>query len=194
MKLIQSFFLGILGAIGALVLEVAALAFSTPLSSTPEMISGKINSPDHFFFITIAIEEFLKFILIVRVISRTSAAKNITLNSLFLGAGFSILELASLYWNYRNGASLEPLAVWGIMIIHISTAMIIGYFASKKSFPSLLFGYFASFAVHSAYNILGVSERPNQGQLIISFLGLLILLDSFLLIRSRLIHPEKNGE
>lgn len=191
MKQLQSFFLGILGAIGALILEVATLSFLTPLSSTAETIARKISSPDYLFFIIIAIEEFLKYILIVRVVSKISEKKKLVLNSLFLGAGFSLLELFSFYCNFKNGIDFEPLAILGIIVIHISTAMIIGYSALKNSASSLFFGFFASFTIHSAYNILGASEHPYQKQLLVGLLALLIFLDLFLLIKSRIATNEE---
>jgi hypothetical protein len=194
MKIIHSFFLGILGAIGALLLEVAALSFSLPISSAPETVSGKITSPDYLFFIIIAIEEFFKYILIIKVLSKISEKKNLVLNSLFLGAGFSIIELFSIYWNYQRGVDLEPLAILGIMIIHISTAVIIGYSALKKIPSRLFFGFIASLTAHSAYNILGTSQHPYQKQLIAILLGTLVFLDFFLLIISRFFRPERNSE
>jgi hypothetical protein len=184
MKIVQSFFLGILGAIGALILEIVALSFLTPISSTSETISREISSLGYLFFIAIIIEEFLKYILIIKVISKISEKKNVVLNSLFLGFGFSMLELFSFYWNYRSGIDFDLLAIIGIIIVHASTAVIIGFSALKNFLPSLFFGFFASFVIHLAYNTLGASEHPYQKQLIVGLLGILIILVFFLLIKS----------
>jgi len=186
MKIVQSFFLGILGAIGALVLEIIALSFFAPIFSTSETISREISSLGYLFFIVIAIEEFFKYILIIKVISKISENKFVVMNSLFLGVGFSMLELFSFYWNHRNGIDLEPLAIAGIIIIHASTALIIGFSALKNFLPSLLFGFLASFIIHSAYNILGILKSPHQKQLITVLLGLFVILDFFLLIKSKI--------
>jgi len=187
MKFLQSFFLGIFGAIGALILEVAVLSFFTPISSTSEIISREISSSNYLFFLAIFIEELFKYILIVKVVSKISEKKNMVMNSLFLGAGFSILELLSFYWNYRNGIDFDPLAALGIIVLHISTAVIIGYSMSKNIFPASFFGFFASLAVHSAYNVLGILENPYQKQFIAGLLGFLIILDISMLIKSKML-------
>jgi RsiW-degrading membrane proteinase PrsW (M82 family) len=186
MKQLQSFILGIFGAVGALFLEIAVLSFFIPSSSTSEMVYREFSSPDYLFFLAILIEEFLKYILIVKVISKISENKSVVTNSLFLGAGFSILELLSFYWDYRNGVGLDPLAVVGIIVLHISTAVIIGYFVSKNVFPVSLLGLLASLVAHSAYNVLGIMENPHQKQFIAGLLGLLLILDVFMIIRPKI--------
>ena len=98
MKFLQSFFLGIFGALGALFLEVLFLAFLTSSSSNTETIVNELDSISLFFFLAILAEEFLKYILIYKYIAK----KNMVLNSLFFGFGFSMIEMFFIYWNYRT--------------------------------------------------------------------------------------------
>lgn len=181
MKLFQSFFLGILGALGALVLEIIFL----PFSLNTEIISEEVTSLNYFFFLAILIEEFLKYIIILKTISRFSKSTNIILNSIIFGFGFSVLEITSIYWNYRNGGFFDPLALLGIILLHASTAAIIGYVIFKSTQKKILgsiLGLFLAFAIHSAYNLLRISENVYQEQLITAFLFFVLILDIFLLV------------
>ena len=188
MKFLQSFFLGILGAIGALFLEIIFLAISLPLSSNPETISRATDSIGPFFFLAILAEEFLKYLLIYRLIAKTDERKDIVLSSFFFGFGFSLLEIFLVYWNYRNGSSLDFIGLLGIIIIHVSTAVLIGYSASKNKInfiSSIFLGLIPAIMIHSAYNILKITGFPRQKELTVVLLVLLVLMDVFLLFKSR---------
>jgi len=183
MRLIQSFFLGIFGALGALFLEIIFLAISSPLSSAAQ-ISEETTTFGYFFFLAIAAEEFSKYILIGKVLDK----KNIVLNSLFFGLGFSALEMFLVYWNYKNGTPVELIGILGIIIIHISTAIIIGYSLKKNTatlISGLFFGLIPAFLVHLAYNLLRVSETAHQKELTFVLLALLIIADIFFFIKSK---------
>ena len=191
MKQLQSFFLGIIGALGALFLEIAILTFFFPASK----ISEELTSFGYFFFLAILSEEFFKFFLIYKLTSKTEKITSVTINSMIFGLGFSMLEMFLLYWNYVNGTSSEFIDILGVLIIHISTSTLIGYSTAKsdmKLSSSLLFGFIPAFLIHSAYNVFKISEITHQKELIIVLLILLILTDIFLLIKSKNKSSEPN--
>jgi len=186
MGFIQSFFLGIFGALVALFLEVIFLVFLAPPSSTAESITGEFNSIGLFFFLAILAEEFSKYILIHKFSSKKNNSGNIILSSLFFGIGFSMLEIFLVYWNYQNGMNFDLIGIAGIIVIHISTAILIGYSAGKNSANftnGLFFGFIPAFLVHLAYNLLKVSGPTHQKELVIALLVFLISTDIFLLFK-----------
>ncbi|MFA5777048.1 MAG: PrsW family glutamic-type intramembrane protease [Parcubacteria group bacterium] len=189
MNILKSFFLGILGALGALVLEIITLSSPTSMLTDTETISREITSFGYFFFLAIIIEEFLKYLLVYKAIAKTNAGKNIVLNSLFFGFGFSMLEMFLIYWSCQNGSPLDLIGLSGIVIIHISTATLMGYFISKNTvnfISGLFFGFIPAFLIHSAYNILKISEIARQKEITIILLASLIFLDIFLLVKSKI--------
>lgn len=185
MKHIQSFFLGIFGALGALFLEVLFLAFLTSSSSNTETIVNDLDSIGLFFFLAILAEELLKYILIYKSIAK----KNIISNSLFFGFGFSMLEMFFIYWNYRNGNLLDLSGILGILTIHISTATLMGYSVRKNTvnfISGIFFGFIPAFLIHLAYNFLKITEIAYQKEFTIALLALLIFMDIFILIKSKI--------
>ena len=193
MKQLQSFFLGILAALGALFLEILFLNFSEPLSySANNAPLQSFSSFGFIFFLSIFIEELLKALFIFKILSKE---KNITRNSFFLGLGFSLLEISLVYWNFRFGREFDLSGIIGIGIIHISTAVIIGYFLEKKTksrIRSLLSGLILAFFTHSLYNILSSSEIEHQKQLIVTLLSFLFFANIFFLIKSQKNKPLEN--
>lgn len=194
MKQLQSFFLGILGALGALFLEIIFLIFSTPIFSTAETITQKTTSIGLFFFLAILIEEFLKYILLYKSVAKTDKKNEIVLNSILFGFGFSILEMFFVFWNYQNEYTLDLIGLLGIITIHISTALLMGYSIAKNTtscMSSFFFGFVPALIIHAAYNILRISEITRQKELIIVLLILLIFGDIFLLIKSKIAYSPK---
>lgn len=174
-----------------MVLEIIFL----PSSLNTEMISREIISLNYFFFLAILIEEFLKYIIIFKTISRFSKSNNIVLNSIIFGFGFSVLEIISIYWNYGNRDYFDSFALLGIILLHASTAAIIGYAVfrnTQRKFLGSLLGLFLAFALHSAYNILQILKNIYQEQLIIALLSFLLILDVFFLLRSKNPANEEN--
>lgn len=187
MKFFQSFFLGIFGALGALFLEIIILTVSSPLSSNAEVIVKDFESIGLFFFLAILAEEFSKYILIYKFHGRENSNSNIVLNSLFFGIGFSMLEAFLIYWNYQNENIFDLMGFSGIIIVHISTAMLIGYSMRKNKtnlMPSLFFGFIPALLIHLSYNLLKITKVTHQKELTIILLILLIFVNVFLLFKS----------
>jgi hypothetical protein len=187
MKFLQSFFLGFLAAIGALILEIAILSASSFTSSDVD-ISFKMDSVGHFFFLAILAEEFLKYFFLSKFVVEKKQSRTSILLSLVFGLGFSGVEMLLVYWNYRMGAGLDAIGMLGIIIIHVSTAIIMGVAIFKvkiRAFWGLLLGFIPAFIIHSAYNLLRVSEISQQKTILALLLVSLIIFDLFLLIKSK---------
>lgn len=186
MNKIQSFFLGILAAIGALFLEILFLNFSGPsFSISKNGITENFFSLDLFFFSAIAIEEIIKYFLISKFLSK---GKNFVFGSFFLGLGFSSIELALIYWNHKTGIEFEISSIIGTALIHISTSVIIAYSVwknVKNRTMAFLGGFIPAIIVHSLYNISSVTENAYSNKISIAFLIFLPLLTFFLVIRSK---------
>lgn len=185
MNQLQSFFLGILAAIGALFLEIAFLNISEPLTS---FSIEKLFSLNYIFFVPIIIEELLKYAFIYKALSRKSEGISLAINSIIFGLGFSAIETTLVYWNYRNGAGFDPFGLGGIIIIHISTSLLIAYFIGKNIGRNLLLtlqGFILALFFHSSYNILRISEFRYQEQLIFSLFTILIISSIVIMIKSK---------
>jgi len=194
MKFFQSFFLGIFGALGALFLEIIILTVSSPLSSNSEVIAKEFESIGLFFFLAILAEEFSKYILIYKFHGRENSKSNVVLNSLFFGIGFSMLEAFLIYWNYQNENIFDLMGFSGIIIVHISTTMLIGYSMRKNKnnfIPSLFFGFIPALLIHLIYNLLKMIEVNHQKEITLIFLILLVFANFFLLFEPRI---SKNVE
>ncbi|MDO8529757.1 MAG: PrsW family glutamic-type intramembrane protease [bacterium] len=181
MKKVESFFLGIIAALGALFLEAAILNFFEPAS----FANNEIFSFGYVFFAAIAIEEFLKIAVILKALPKKN---NAVFNALFFGLGFSFLEIALVYWNNQNGITYDFWGIFGIFLVHISTSLVIGYSLigdAKKSFLIYLQVFITILITHSSYNILSSIETAYQKQFMYYLLGFLILLDVFLIFKSR---------
>jgi len=171
-------------------LEIFFLVFLSLLFPNTQDITAEIDSIGPFFFLAILSEEFLKYILIYKSIAKS----NIVLNSLLFGFGFSILEISFIYWDYKNGYSMDPIGILGILIVHISTAMLMGYFVGKNRSNfifSLFFGFIPAILIHTTYNIFKATDNLRQKEFAIVIIMLLIFMDIFLLIRSRNSHEIK---
>ncbi|MFH0969074.1 MAG: PrsW family glutamic-type intramembrane protease [Patescibacteria group bacterium] len=188
MKFIQSFLLGIFGAIGALMLEIIALILFAPSAISTESVYGVLNSLNYLFFVVILIEELSKYAFISNPIKRISEERTIVSNSLFFGLGFSVLELFFAYWNFTKGISPDFLGTAGIVIIHASTSAIIAYSIGKQKNNAIFkffFGLVPAFLVHSAYNISRISEISSQKSANISIMVIALTVAAILLIVSR---------
>lgn len=179
MKQIRSFFLGVFGALAALFLELLIFTFFTPLSFSLE--SEKINT---LFFSSIIIEELVKYLTITRIVSKFSGMKNIALNSIFLGFGFSAIEGLLIFWKYQGSSFLSISSIIGIVLIHISTSAIMGYLAGSKMSKSLV-GLFGALILHSTYNILKLEKFSGQEAFIFTLILVAIFIDIYILIASR---------
>lgn len=186
MKQIQSFFLGIFASLGALILEIIILSIF-PISISTADLSSKITSIGWFFFLAIFIEEISKFLFILKFIANKENGRISVFNSLLFGLGFSMLEMILVYWNYTTGTLFDLIGISGILLVHLSTAALIGYSITRNSSKAyaLLFGFIPALFLHTAYNILKTSQISNQKEITLILLAILIFVDIFLIIKSK---------
>lgn len=192
MKQLQSFFLGILAALGALILEIFFLNFSNPLSYSGNNYHNGFSSFGFIFFFAVFIEEFLKALVIFKVLAKW---KNITINSFFLGLGFSLLEISLVFW--KSQFEIEPnlVGIIGVGIVHVSTAVILGYCLEKNTKNRLeyfLGGFILAFAGHCLFNILNIFEFEHQEKFVQALLIFLFFITFFLLFKPKNTKNQEN--
>lgn len=155
MRLIESFFLGLIAAFGSLVVEffLYSLGETLPVSTWQLAI---------ILFIGRAfIEEFLKCIIIYKKIGHLYSRGSILLNSAFVGLGFAATEFFLLY--SKSGIKLindlKPLA--GVALVHVATALIAGYIISTNRHGKvrIIWKIIAiNLLIHLAYNFLALER------------------------------------
>lgn len=149
-KFIKPFLFGIIAALGALVLELIFYIIF-PGRETQQDYYNKITL---FLFLVVAIEELLKVLIIYKSSEEFSNENDIFISSFFVGAGFSLIELFLKDLDYE---SLLSLGNFNIMLVHILTAGLAGFFISKqpvikKSF--LIKIWLLASLIHLSYNLL----------------------------------------
>lgn len=174
MKMIRPFFFGILAALGALFLELIIGMLAGSPQDLKNIFSDQITP---LLVSAVLTEELLKFTFIYRrswelkVYFQNSndparLEKVIFLNSLFIGLGFSFIELAFIFFSLpsiRDALDFK-LAISGILIIHTATSAIMGYLLTKYEsakyvvIPTILI---AAAFIHLFYNFLIIySAQP----------------------------------
>ena len=147
MHKLKAFFYGIIAASGAtvfqqLILITLNIETVSTTSLTPLLVFGALS------------EELFKFIVIYKIYSETESRKSFLLNSLLIGFGFSLIELIFKIWDKLPTVQVFYADYLGIIIIHIITAGVIGYFLTLKNSKFLLsiIGITLAFLLHLAYN------------------------------------------
>ncbi len=146
MKYLESFFWGIVAALGALVLEF--LITEVFQISLPASLS--------FAVIAAGAEETLKYLAIAKRIRTLFEKKYLILASLLAGLSFAMVEVFLIY--EKIGAEWQKYYpnIAGIILLHILTAGIIGYFIAagdvkKWRVPAKTLG--TAFILHLAFNL-----------------------------------------
>lgn len=176
MKLIESFFWGIVAALGALIAQLFVFIGISIYSGPAAVISfTQLFIQPYFIIIAACIEEFLKYIFISKHIKTISSKRSCFINSLFIGLGFFGVEFAFFSASESQLPHAQFLAE--IAVVHTGTAGIIGYFVAMKNFkklstflPALLLATF----FHLTYNLLAIERAPIENYAIFMLLGLLI--------------------
>lgn len=187
MNLIESFFFGIIAALGALIAELFVfiiISFFNP--SVAISFSGLFIVP-YFIVAAACIEEILKYLFISKRIETLENKSSFFVNSLLIGLGFFGVELAFLAANGSKMPEIRFLAE--IAIVHVGTAGLIGYAIGFKNprrfsvfFPALLIATF----FHSSYNFMAAKRDSFENYHIFIVLGIIILANlAFCLISKR---------
>lgn len=118
--IIQAFFEGIITALGALVLELSVLAIFNLNSAESSLIT---------LFICVILEEIMKYAIIYNHYLKSKYREKIIYSAIFIGLGFSAMELFLKQLDYQKTITLPIL---GIFLIHMITSSIVGFFLWKK--------------------------------------------------------------
>lgn len=149
-KFIKPFLFGIIAALGALILElVFYLIF--PEQETRQDYYSKITI---FLFLVVAVEEALKILMVYKNSQELKKENDIFVSSFFVGAGFALTEL---FLKDLESKELFSIGNLNIVLVHILTAGLAGYFLSKERTPKrnyLLKIWLLVFLIHLAYNLL----------------------------------------
>lgn len=184
MRQLESFFWGIIAALGAIVMElVIFIIFSATMSSAGSVSFSQLFLMPQFIILAAYIEEIFKYIIIAKKIDTFSFNRSYLLNSFLMGLGFLAIELGI-------AEVAGPLPKLNILLeiatIHIGTAGIIGYIVATKN-PKKLSTFFQAiiFATffHAAYNILILERTFVLNYAIFVLLTILVLYNLINLFR-----------
>lgn len=184
MRQLESFFWGIIAALGAIVIElIIFIIFSTTMSSASSVSFSQLFIMPQFIILAACIEEIFKYIIIAKKIDTFSFNRTYLLNSFLIGLGFLFIELglASMSNPLPNLNILTEIA-----IIHIGTAGIIGYVVATKNpkkvstfFQAIIFATF----FHAAYNLLILERTSALNYKIPTLLAIMVLYNLINLLR-----------
>lgn len=184
MAQIESFFWGIIAALGALIIElIIFIAFSTSGNPTQNISFSSLFAIPQLIIIAAFIEELFKYLIIVKRVDVMSMGRTSLVNSFFVGAGFLSTELALI----SQASTLPPTNLLiEISIIHIGTAGLIGYIIATKNpnkISTLLIAIILATILHSSYNLLVLKRIPISNYAIFALLGTILFANFINLIR-----------
>lgn len=182
MKQLESIFWGIIAAISALFLEVL-ISTMVPILSGPEKeLATNFSSPISFILIvSILTEETFKYLVIFNRIEKFSYGRMLIINSFWVGLGFSLVELTLIYGKFSVNLNMtfELKEIIGLILIHILTAGIIGYFTAVhkiRKHITFIKAIVAASTIHFFYDALIIWKNEFTDLLIFSFLAITIAL------------------
>jgi len=189
MKQIESFFWGIIAALGALAMElIIFIAFSGSTDQVMGISFSGLFAVPQFIILGAGIEEIFKYIVISKRIEMLSLQRSYLTNSFLVGLGFFATELGIIL---TTGVTPKTNLLLEIAIVHIGTAGIIGYIVATKNPKKMsTFAYAVIFATffHAIYNLL-ITDRTFVINYVIFFiLAIIVVLNlvNFIRINARL--------
>jgi hypothetical protein len=158
MKYLESFFWGVIAAMGALTVElIFSQIAQMPDSASNFSAAVWTISPSWFLLVGAFIEESFKFLVIAGRIAKIFSGGGLFVSSLILGAGFSAFEIFLIFQNSGIGGNPNVAGIISVGFLHISAAGIIGilwpYFKNKPGIY-LTAPLVVSLIVHFAFNWL----------------------------------------
>lgn len=178
MKKLESFFWGIIAALGAYVIQFFLVRILLIVNPTEgNSYAGFFSVPAFILFAAFA-EEIFKYLMLLRRIVRISSKKTFLANACLMGIGFFSVELLLIL---ANSAMTSIQMMVEIAVLHIGTAVLMGYFivATKKmpSFNSIVVPLVSAIALHFLFNFFVSKESIFSDYANILMLTVLIVLD-----------------
>ncbi|HCP08902.1 MAG TPA: hypothetical protein DIT25_03850 [Candidatus Moranbacteria bacterium] len=143
---INLLFFGAIAALGALFIELL-LNFALP----GETDLSEIN---FLLIMFVLIEELAKFSIIYKISDPAISCRQMFKNSFLIGLGFALMEISLLYLgDIVSRENILP-ALIGILSVHISTSLFLGFFIYKQTRLGLTAPGIILFTtiLHLAYN------------------------------------------
>lgn len=170
---------GIIAAAGALFAELAINSLSPEKNFVSDNFFDSLTLPLILFA---AVEEMFKFLVIYKSIGKIDSWRETFQKSLFIGLGFSLAEICLIYLMNAQNQGSRFVALLGILIVHISTSLLLGYFSLKlmtgrKSI--LLIAFLCATILHLIYNTLVIYNIGPWTFLVYLFVLLLLPLLAF---------------
>lgn len=162
MKKTEALFLGIIAALGALVVLATALVVMQIFTSESDQTVFLIYfyTPTFIVF-SVLVEEFFKYLFISRKIISSILGKSIFLKAALFGSGFALVEAVFIFVGNFPEKNIF-FDILKISVIHISTAVIIACIATKKIsswLPKATVILLPVIILHLAYNFAALSEN-----------------------------------
>lgn len=184
MRQLESFFWGIIAALGALVIElIVYIGFSVSNDPTGSVSFAQFFLIPRFILIGAAIEEIFKYIIISKRIDMLSMRRSYIFNSFLVGLGFFSVELGLIM---LTGNLPQSNILGEIAILHIGTAGIIGYIIATKNpkkISTFLQAVILATLLHGTYNLLILKRTFILNYAITSLLAIIVFLNLINLIR-----------
>lgn len=183
MRQIESFFWGIIAALGALLIELIVFIIASVNTSSKNAIPfQELFLLPAFLIGAVLIEEIFKYLVISKRVELYSLEKSYIVNSLFVGLGFVSTE----FWLLSSsGVALSNQIILELSIIHLGTSGIIGYIIATrnpKKISTFLFAIAIASIFHGGYNFLIQKREYLENYSIFLLLGILIAMNFFNLL------------
>lgn len=184
MAQLESFFLGIIASLGALVIElVVFIGFSFFTNSTSDVTFSQLFTIPQLLVVSVFIEEIFKYIVIAKRVEMMSLGRSYLINSFFVGLGFFAIELGMIS---MTGTLPATNLLIEIAIIHIGTAGLIGYMiavGNPRKVGTFLSAVILTAIFHVSYNLLALDRTVLTNYAIFAVLAMLIFFNVINLAR-----------
>ena len=184
MKQIESFFWGIIAALGALVVElIVFMLFSASSNQIANLSFSQLFSIPQFVIAMVLVEEILKYTVISTRIDILSMRRSYLANSLLVGLGFFSIELGLIL---ITGAVPQISILGEIALVHIGTAGLIGYIVATKNpkkISTFIHAKLLTIFFHGAYNLLIIKRTFILNYAVFALLVVLIFINLINLAR-----------
>ncbi|MDD5396983.1 MAG: PrsW family glutamic-type intramembrane protease [Candidatus Moranbacteria bacterium] len=159
MHQIESFFWGIVAALGALVVQLIAYIGFSAYANNPNLTFPQLFAIPTFLIVGVVIEESFKYLIISKRVELYSQDRSYLINSFFVGLGFFATELLLIF---SSTANIQTKSLFEIAIIHLGSAGLIGYVVATRNprkISTFLLALMVATFFHGAYNLLLLTER-----------------------------------
>lgn len=196
MKQFESFFWGIIAALGATVVQlIFFILFSAFIDPSGKTTFEAFFLMPTFILVIAFIEELFKYLLLKKRILEISVHGTLLTNTLLMGLGFFALELGLML---AKGSKIGLQATASIAVFQLSTTFILGYFIAtnaRKKISLEIMALALTTAFHTLYN-LAVSKETALADYAVDALLIFLLLISiriFMRLRKALAQEQESA-